>query len=666
MRILSPAGNFECLKMAVYNGADEVYLGINNFNARNNIDGFTMDNIKEAIDFAHIYNVKVNVAINILFNDNEIQDACDTIVDCYNMGVDCFIIQDLGLATIIHKNYPEIEIHASTQMGIHNLEGVKYLEQFGFKRIVLSRETSLDEIKRIRQNSNVELEFFIQGALCVSFSGNCYLSSYLCNASGNRGKCKQLCRLPYQFMKDEIIVNKGFLLSAKDFDMRNHLKDLEDAGIDVLKIEGRARRPSYVAMTTREYYNILHGKGRNNDNIELSFNRNYTEGYFNGNGDIISRYNNHIGIQIGKILKVNTGKRFNEIIFSSNRKLSLKSTFKLFAAEKEVATITAYDLKEIEKNKYLMTTTQSVKEGLSINLILDYDLEEECLNFAKKIDINVKIDALRDNPIKAETIINNEFLSFEGCVCEVAQNSPLTKDELISNFKKSDIFNVNLTCDLDNVFLQKKKLNDFRRAFFEKVILSLTNNKREKLKKIKIDISQNIIKFENFQFVGSIDEKFTNKNIVYSPELYILDDIKNFILKCKSEGKNPFLDTPNFATQKDYEMLKNIIDTTRISIIANNYYALTLKTHIIIGAGLNVYNHLTAQYFNSPVITAESDISSKNKFYYMTLRHCPFKTNLKCNCNNCKYEKGYYYKMENGMKLFIERKKLSSCTFYLK
>ena len=160
MKILSPAGNFESLKMAVYNGADEVYLGINNFNARNNIDGFTKDTLEQAVDFAHIYGVKVNLAINILFGDDELQDALNTIIEAYNIGVDSFIIQDLGLASLVHDNYPDIEIHASTQMGIHNLEGVKSIEKFGFKRVVLARETPLAEIKRIRENSKVEIEYF--------------------------------------------------------------------------------------------------------------------------------------------------------------------------------------------------------------------------------------------------------------------------------------------------------------------------------------------------------------------------------------------------------------------------------------------------------------------------------------------------------------------------
>ena len=172
MKLLSPAGNLECLKVAVYNGADEVYLGLNDFNARNNIDGFNFDTLKEGVLFAHAYGVKVLLAINILFTDQEMQSAVDTVVKAYNLGVDAFIVQDLGLASILHKNYPFIELHASTQMGIHNLEGVKFIQQFGFTRVVLARETPLSEIKRIRSNSSIEIEYFCHGALCVSFSGN--------------------------------------------------------------------------------------------------------------------------------------------------------------------------------------------------------------------------------------------------------------------------------------------------------------------------------------------------------------------------------------------------------------------------------------------------------------------------------------------------------------
>ena len=399
MKILSPAGNFESLKMAVFNGADEVYLGINDFNARNNIDGFNLESLKQAVDFAHIFNVKVNLAINILFNDEEIQRALDVIVEAYNLGVDSFIIQDIGLAKLVHDNYPQIEIHASTQMGIHNLEGVKALEDIGFKRVVLARETPLDEIKRINKYSNIELEYFVHGALCVSFSGNCYLSSYLCDASGNRGKCKQLCRLPYTLQKNGKGIKNGFLLSAKDFDMSGKLDELKSAGIDVLKIEGRARRPAYVGLVTREYCKLIkEERAFLHDRVSLAFNRGFTAGYFDGNGNIISKYQSHIGNYVGVVEKVNFGKKFKEVFFSSNVKLHPKSTFKIFANEKEKSTITAFDLVEIAKNQYRLTTTRNVAQGDEIRLILDSQLEESILSKTKKKPVDIEIIAEIDKP----------------------------------------------------------------------------------------------------------------------------------------------------------------------------------------------------------------------------------------------------------------------------
>ena len=336
MKILAPAGNFESLKAAVFAGADEVYVGVDGFNARNNTNGFDLQTLEKAVDFAHLFGVKVLLAVNILFADSELQQAVDLVVSAQNIGVDAFIVQDFGLAHILHKNYPDIKLHASTQMGLHNLEGVKIAQKlFGFERVVLARETPLSEIERIKKNLKIEIEYFAQGALCVSFSGNCYLSSYLYNASGNRGRCKQLCRLPYGLLKNGKQIASGFLLSAKDFCMIDRLPDLKRAGVDVIKIEGRARRPFYVAAATKEYYNALHGQKPNIENIKLGFYRDFTPGYFDCNGKIISQFQNHIGVLVGRVEKVNKGKKFNEIFFSSVRKLSAKSTFKIFENQKE-------------------------------------------------------------------------------------------------------------------------------------------------------------------------------------------------------------------------------------------------------------------------------------------------------------------------------------------
>lgn len=666
MKILSPVGNFECLKLAVYNGADEVYLGINEFNARNNIDGFSIDNLEEAVDFAHIFNVKVCLAVNILFNDEEIVEAFNLVIKAYSIGVDAFIIQDLGLIKLLYENYPQIEIHASTQMGIHNLEGVLEIAKYGIKRVVLARETPLDEIIRIKKHSDVELEYFVQGALCVSFSGNCYLSSYLNNASGNRGRCKQLCRLPYTLFNKETKIKKGYLLSAKDFNLSKKLVQLKNAGIDVIKIEGRARRAFYVGAVTREYYNALHGISACQDIIGLAFNRLYTEGYFNGNDKIISQFNNHVGIEVGKVINVKKGRNFNEVYISSNRDLSKKSTFKIFYNNIEKNVLTAYDLKSSKKGEYVLTTTQNVEVGGSVRLIIDENLERQVLTSSNKQKIKIDIFAKEGEPLTAQFLVTDKTVSVKGELLIPSKNSPLTKTQILESFLKSEYFlpEINVKI-LDQVFVPKSKLNEFRRKVYDIAFEEIVSTYKKQIDLVRIKKMALPKKFTDFQVIENLTQDLTSKNVILSPETYDLKTVKNFIKICNSVGATPYLDTPNFALAKDVKLLEEIIESTQISIIANNYYALQFKTDIIIGAGLNVYNTYTALAHDKPFFTAESELGKRVNFPYMTLRHCPIKEHVGGDCGNCKYENGYYYLTEGGKRLNIKRKKLHDCTFYL-
>lgn len=663
MKLLSPAGDFESLKMAVFYGADEVYLGVKDFNARN-IEGFSLDSLKQAVDFAHIYGVKVHMAVNILFSNSELQQALDLVVDAHNLGVDAFIIQDLGLASLIHKNYPEICIHASTQMGLHNLEGVEFAKKLGFSRVVLARETPLDEIKRIKQNCDIEIEYFAQGALCVSFSGNCYLSSYLCGASGNRGKCKQLCRLPYKFFDKNKKLAEGFLLSAKDFCMATSLQKLKDAGVDAIKIEGRARRPYYVAVATREYRNALDGKSADQNELKLAYNRDFTLGYFDGNGNIISNYKNHVGVKIGKITKVVRGKNFNEIFISSNRKIAPKSTIKTFDGFVEKNTLTLFDIKEVGKNLYRATTTQNVESGLDVNLIIDAS-KNDVENFTKKVEINLNIQAVAGKNLRAEFVLNNKAYFVEGEKCQEAQNQPLNQEEIINNFSKNPYFSPRLFIETKNAFVPKQKLNEFRRNVYEKILEIKTENNNKKLNKIKIDTNLSTKGFNDFETTQNPSEIYQNYNVIYSPEIYDIFDIQSFVKNCLKQNKVPYLDTPNFALEKDIEILKNIVEKTNINIVANNYYALSLKTQKVAGWGLNVFNNISANVLGIPVVSCEGEGFAKMQAPFMTLRHCPMKSHLHANCSNCPYHEGYYYVLESGKALKLARKKLSTCTFYL-
>lgn len=666
MKLLSPAGNFESLKAAVYNGADEIYLGVNEFNARNNIDGFTLDTLSHAVSFAHVYGVKVHLAINILFSDSELSDALSLAVKAVNLGVDALIIQDLGLAKLLNDYYPEIEKHASTQMGIHNLEGVKAIESLGFKRVVLSRETPLEEIKRIKDNSSLEIEYFAHGALCVSFSGNCYLSSYEFGASGNRGRCKQLCRLPYTLYDNDKKIKSGYLLSAKDFNMISRLNDLKAAGVDAIKIEGRARRAFYVGAVTAEYRRALDGKKYSVDKLALAFNRRYTEGYFGGNGKIISDVQSHIGIEIGEVYKVNNGRNFNEIYFTSNRKLLPKCALKTYSDGKECAVLTAFDLRKITDGKYLVTTTNKISVGEKVRIITDPMEEELLAKVVKKRAVDLSLELVPEKPIKAEFKLHGKTYTVVGEVLQSAKNQPLTMDEIKDNFAKNEYFVANITVNLkDGVFIRKQSLNAFRRDVFEKLYSVITEKYKRDLKIIDFTSSKEIAPFSDFVFTDCISSDFKQKNVIYSPEFYVLENVKKFKALCEKSGKCAYLDMPNFALEKDIIALKDIIKETGIGVVANNYYALNFSPDTVIGAGLNVFNKESAAALNKPYITAEAEMGSRIDFPLMTLRHCPIKSHVGAKCSDCKYKDGYKLKMENGKVMKLKRKKLSTCTFYL-
>jgi putative protease len=552
-------------------------------------------------------------------------------------------------------------------MGLHNLEGVKFaVETCGFRRVVLSRETPLEEIKRIKDNIDVEIEYFVQGALCVSFSGNCYMSSYLFGASGNRGRCKQLCRLPFALKKKGEVIKNGYLLSAKEFDMSARLEDLEKAGVDSLKIEGRARRPYYVGAVTKQYRRLLDGKGFNHKEIELAFNRGYTAGYFDGNGKIISELQNHIGIPVGKVVKVNNGKNFNQVFFVSNQELSPKSTFKVFNGGQEKTVLTAYDLTKHGK-EYMLTTTQSLRVGDTLNLISDAVREEDLSKQTLRRAIKIKIFAKVGEPILAKFSVGDSDCEVQGEVLSSAQKQPLTREELIDNFNKSEYFCADIEVEkLDSVFIAKSQLNAFRRKVFDAVQYALVTPYKRTLAQSDVQFDgKKALAFNNFQFVKSLDVKFIEENVIFSPENYSIDSVQKFVDKCSENKKTAYLDTPNFALEKDIELLKEIIEKTGVKIVANNYYALSFDADMVIGGGLNVYNTVAGDYYGLPIITAESGVIEKNEFAVMTLRHCPMKAHLNASCANCPYESGYVYQMESGQEFSLTRKKLSTCTFYL-
>ena len=283
MELLAPAGSMEALRAAVCNGADAVYLGADTFNARINARNFSAADLQEAVVYCHVRGVKVHLTLNTLVLDREMPRAAELIRLAASCGVDAFIVQDLGVVSLCRQLAPDVPIHASTQMSIHLLEGVMEAAALGCSRVVLARELPAEEIAHICKKSPVEIEVFVHGALCMCYSGQCYLSSVIGRRSGNRGQCAQPCRLPYGYGRFE---STRYPLSLKDNCLAGELDELRRMGVASIKIEGRMKRPEYVAIVTRAYRTVLNGgKLMPSDlqELETAFSRQgFTDGYFRG------------------------------------------------------------------------------------------------------------------------------------------------------------------------------------------------------------------------------------------------------------------------------------------------------------------------------------------------------------------------------------------------
>lgn len=312
IEILAPAGSFESLVSAVRSGADAVYLGAKDFSARASAQNFSLEELKEAVSYCHIRGVKAYLTVNTLMTDSELQPAVDLIVKAYLAGIDAVIVQDIGLASILREQLPDLRLHGSTQMSIHTPSGAKALYEMGFSRVVLSRELSLKEIKEIAQSCPIELEVFVHGALCMSVSGQCYFSAMLGSRSGNRGMCAQPCRLPFKLKG-----GSDHALSLKDNSLVQYINDLQEIGVHSAKIEGRMKRPEYVSCATRACKEMRDNgfvSDETNLRLESVFSRTgFTDGYLTGK-------------RTGEMF----GYRRKEDVTSSNEKLlsAIRNTYK--------------------------------------------------------------------------------------------------------------------------------------------------------------------------------------------------------------------------------------------------------------------------------------------------------------------------------------------------
>ena len=551
--LLSPVGDFECLKAAVQNGANAVYLGAASFSARAKATNFAGEELFEAIKYAKLRNVAVHLALNTLIKNEEFNDAVNLAVEAYNNGVDAIIIQDLGLAAYLRKYYPEIPIHGSTQMTVHNLEGVLQLEKLGFSRVVLSRELSIEEIKYIRENTNIELEVFIHGALCISYSGQCLLSSMIGGRSGNRGLCAQPCRLPYELIEENektISLDKGYLMSPRDNFGMEYLPELIKMGINSFKIEGRMKTPTYVGVVTKHYRkyidlilnNIslddetlknmikenLNSKNEetlltDKEEITQVFNRGgFSTGHFKPtpNKELIFKDKpNNMGIYVGTISHINENKGHLKLklenTLSVGDRISINNesytVSELMIDNKNFETLEKGTLVKIGRMKGKISVGNKIYriETAKLNKSILPTFKED-KNF-RKVKLNGEIILKENTQVSFKVWSNEGFykdLKSEitlDVIPQTALNKPISKEKIIEQLSKTgntefEFENLNVIMD-NNLFIQMSILNDLRRTAIEK----LENLVLEKYTRNlgKVDISLPSVFDNTFKSVNS-------------------------------------------------------------------------------------------------------------------------------------------------------------------
>jgi putative protease len=545
--LLAPAGNMESLHSAIMAGCDAVYLGGKKYGARAYSSNFSDEEMVEAIHYAHMYGVKVYVTCNTIIFEDEVNDFLDYIDFLHKNNVDAVLIQDLGMLDLVRKTFPNLDIHASTQMHIHNLDGVELMAKLGLKRVVLARETSIKTIKEIKSKTKMPIEVFIHGALCISYSGECLMSYFNGGRSGNRGECAGCCRLPYDVLDDNKVLNQDekYPLSAKDLNTLENIGDLIDIGVDSLKIEGRMKSASYVFLVVSLYRQAIDSyikdkivkidKNKLHD-LMIIFNRMYTKGFlFNEfNNDIVNmKHSNHQGIKIG------------QVIGYSNHFATIKLNDDLFIGDG--LRIVGHDELGVKVNEFYCNHNL-IKEAHANDLIsievhipvysndivlktssehIDNDIKVLMQNSIRKVDINGRITLKVNKPLILEITDGVNTSLVTGPVLDRAKNIPTTLEiisEKMNKIGETCYRFVNLDIELDkDVFVPLKVFNDLRREAIDK-LTSLRIGKSNYIKdSYKIDIPDFKLTRIKTCLVGS--ENLYNKlnhddyDIIYANEI---------------------------------------------------------------------------------------------------------------------------------------------------
>lgn len=576
MELVAPAGSEQMLQAALANGANSVYLGLQKYSARAKADNFDEATLAQTVLNAHFFGVKVYVALNTLVKDSEFDDALETAAHCYACNVDALIVQDLALAKAINSLCPNIALHASTQLGVHNARGAEAALKVGFKRAVLSRETLPQDIAEA--SAIIETEYFVQGALCIAFSGNCYFSSLVSGYSGNRGKCMQLCRKKYALDGKE-----GYFLSAKDLCLLDNINRLRDLGVSALKIEGRMRSSEYVAEACDIYSRAMRGETVTNaiPRLQTVFNRgDYCSAYLDSPTGFSITYpsiQGNLGAPCGTVSAI---KKDHARLSNPPAK---GSGVKIIGESGEVGGGTV-------EGDGTVKVGRGVRVGDSVRLTLDSTLSSRISLAPKR---NAEVNATAANGTLRVTATCDGATVVSEIALQAATNAPLTEKNLIDCFAKTATLplNAKVSAKTDgDYFMRISDLNNLRRNLYAKLIDAVT--KSHCAKPIHRPFTLTVTPFNGRGTILQVsDLSVVDREIEDKCDYIALSPNDYSKVEFTATAKKILLNMPIVARGDDIKILQTLVADERIhAIIANNPYALTFDKPTLIGTGLNSLN----------------------------------------------------------------------------
>ena len=628
VELLSPAGSIESVIAGINKGADAIYLGGDKFSARASATNFTRPKLEEAVDYAHSYGLPVYVTLNTLIKQSEFDEAIDYIGFLYRIGVDAVIIQDTGILNKVREVYPGMAIHASTQMSIHNAEAAQFFTENGFERIVLSRELSLKEIEYISKDLGIETEVFVHGAICVSYSGQCLLSSMIGERSGNRGRCAQSCRMEYDLIRDrDGSVTSGHLLSPKDMCNIDNIEDVLKTGTSSLKVEGRKKKPEYVAGVIgayREAIDEIENKGqrtkkREKDLLKLFNREGFSTAYLYKNiGKDMMAYKTpkNTGTLVGKILKN------SEIILEQD--VTLKDGLRV-GENGFVLSKILKDGKEVpsaKKGEKVVLYPRRYKQGDECFKMTDILLMNELKKsyekrYERKVDLAANVKFKLGMPLEIVVEYKGKTYRKTGEIVEAAVNSPLDMGRVEKNLKKSgeNPFRIETVIfdEFEDGFMPMGAINNLRRELLEEIHEYEIKKYKKEVRKERVEPVK--IERERISY-GSILPKFTYKHQLQAGlDLGLKTVIIDIFTKNKETLKRKIFDEIDFGdtavyleipnvVKEEFEVVCRIIDSVSDKIegivtgndgIIRRYKD---KLKMIGGYKLNVFNADALKFYN--------------------------------------------------------------------